>query len=58
MNNFELFCPTRVVFGKGSIAKLPQLIDKSKKILLTVVALLKRMEFMIRSKKHWKDIMF
>lgn len=35
MNNFELFCPTRVVFGKGSIAKLPQLIDKSKKILIT-----------------------
>ena len=35
MNNFELFCPTRVVFGKGSIAKLSQLIDKSKKILIT-----------------------
>ena len=35
MNNFELFCPTRVVFGKGSIAKISQLIDKSKKILIT-----------------------
>ena len=35
MNNFELYCPTRVVFGKGSIAKLSQLIDKSKKILIT-----------------------
>lgn len=35
MNNFELYCSTRVVFGKGSIAKLSQLIDKSKKILIT-----------------------
>ena len=31
MNNFEFYCPTRVVFGKDSIAKLSQLIDKSKK---------------------------
>lgn len=35
MNNFEFCCPTKVVFGKGSIAKLPELIDKNKKILMT-----------------------
>lgn len=35
MNNFEFYCPTRIVFGKGTIAKLPELIDKSKKILIT-----------------------
>ena len=28
MNNFEFYCPTKVVFGKGTIAKLPELIDK------------------------------
>lgn len=35
MHNFEFYCPTRVVFGKGMIAELPRLIDKSKKILMT-----------------------
>lgn len=35
MNNFEFYCPTRVLFGKGQIAELPRLIDKSKKILMT-----------------------
>ncbi len=34
MNNFEFYCPTRVVFGKGSIAKLSELIDKDKKVLM------------------------
>ena len=34
MNNFEFYCPTKVVFGKGSIAKLSELIDKNKKILM------------------------
>lgn len=34
MNNFEFCCPTKVVFGKGSIAKLSELIDKNKKILM------------------------
>ncbi len=35
MNNFEFYCPTRVLFGKGQIAKLSELVDKSKKILMT-----------------------
>ena len=35
MNNFEFYGPTRVLFGKGQIAQLPGLIDKSKKILMT-----------------------
>lgn len=34
MNNFEFCCPTKVVFGKGSIAKLSELIDKNKKVLM------------------------
>lgn len=34
MNNFDFCCPTRVVFGKGSIANLPELIEKDKKILM------------------------
>lgn len=34
MNNFEYCCPTHVVFGKGTIARLPELIDKSKKVLM------------------------
>lgn len=34
MNNFDFCCPTRVVFGKGSIAKLKDLIGKDKKVLL------------------------
>lgn len=34
MNNFEFCCPTKIVFGKGSIAKLSELIDKNKKILM------------------------
>lgn len=34
MNNFEFYCPTKVVFGKGSIVKLSELIDKKDKILM------------------------
>ncbi|HNW25533.1 MAG TPA: iron-containing alcohol dehydrogenase [Candidatus Gastranaerophilaceae bacterium] len=34
MLNFEFCCPTKVVFGKGSIAKLSELIDNDKKILM------------------------
>lgn len=34
MNNFEFCCPTRVVFGKGYIAKLSELISKDKKVLM------------------------
>lgn len=34
MNNFEYYCPTRIVFGKGTIAKLSELLDKNKKILI------------------------
>lgn len=34
MNNFDFCCPTRVVFGKGTIAALPELIAKDKKILM------------------------
>lgn len=34
MNNFEFYCPTKIVFGKGSIAKLSELIDKNQKILM------------------------
>ena len=34
MNNFEYCCPTHVVFGKGSIAKLNELIDRNKKVLI------------------------
>ncbi|GBF23304.1 iron-containing alcohol dehydrogenase [Candidatus Gastranaerophilus sp. (ex Termes propinquus)] len=34
MENFEYCCPTRVVFGKGTIARVSELIDKSKKVLV------------------------
>lgn len=34
MNNFEFYCPTKIVFGKGSIAKLSELINKNHKILM------------------------
>ncbi len=34
MNNFEYCCPTHVVFGKGSIARLSDLIDRNKKIMM------------------------
>lgn len=34
MQNFEFYCPTKIVFGKGSIAKLSELIDKNKKVLM------------------------
>ena len=36
MNNFEFYCPTKMVFGKGSIAKLSELIDKNKKVLMNI----------------------
>ena len=32
MNNFEFYCPTKVLFGKGMIARLPELIDRSQKV--------------------------
>lgn len=35
MNNFEFYCPTKIIFGKGTIAKLPELIHKSNKVLIT-----------------------
>lgn len=35
MNNFEFYCPTKIILGKGTIAKLPELIDKSNKVLIT-----------------------
>ncbi len=35
MNNFEFYCPTKIIFGKEAIAKLPELIDKSNKVLIT-----------------------
>ena len=38
MNNFEFYCPTKVIFGKGTIAKLSDLIseiiNKDKKVLM------------------------
>lgn len=34
MNNFEFYCPTKMIFGKSSIAKLSELIDKDKKVLM------------------------
>lgn len=34
MNNFEFYCPTKLAFGKGSIAKLSEFIDKDKKVLM------------------------
>lgn len=34
MQNFEFCCPTKIVFGKGSIASLSKLIDKNQKILM------------------------
>ena len=34
MNNFEYCCPTHVVFGKGSISKLRELIPQDKKVLM------------------------
>ena len=33
--NFDLANPTRVVFGKGQIAKLPELIPKDKIVFMT-----------------------
>ena len=35
MNNFEFMNPTRLVFGKGQIAKLSELVGKEAKILMT-----------------------
>ena len=34
MNNFEFCCPTKIIFGKGIIAKLPELISKNKKVMM------------------------
>lgn len=35
MNNFEYFNPVRIVFGKNTIARLSELIDPARKILMT-----------------------
>lgn len=35
MNNFDFRNPTELIFGKGQIAKLPERIEKGKKILMT-----------------------
>ncbi len=35
MNNFSHYCPTRVVFGEGTIAHLERLVPESKRVLLT-----------------------
>lgn len=35
MHNFTFYNPVKVLFGKGQIAALPELIDKNQKILLT-----------------------
>lgn len=35
MNNFEFYCPTRVLFGKGMISELSRLIDRSQRVLMT-----------------------
>ena len=34
MNNFEFYCPTKVIFGKGTIAKLSELIGENQKVLM------------------------
>ncbi len=34
MNNFDFVCPTKVIFGKGTIAQLAGLIGKDKKVLI------------------------
>jgi len=35
MNNFEYYCPTRVVFGRGSIAELDRLLPADGLVMLT-----------------------
>ena len=35
MNNFEFQNPTRLIFGKGQIARLSQELPRDKKILVT-----------------------
>ena len=35
MNNFVFQNPTKLVFGKGKIARLPKLVEKDRKILMT-----------------------
>ncbi len=35
MNNFEYYNPVKVVFGKGTIAKVADLIDAKKKVMMT-----------------------
>lgn len=34
MNNFDFCTPTRIIFGKGSIARLPELLPARKKIMV------------------------
>lgn len=34
MQNFEFYCPTKMVFGKGTISELSKLIDINKKVLM------------------------
>lgn len=35
MKDFEFYNPVRILFGKGKISELPNLIDKNKRILIT-----------------------
>lgn len=35
MRNFEFYCPTKLIFGKDSLAGLNKLIDKKERILIT-----------------------
>ena len=35
MNNFTYYNPTKIVFGKGTISKLPGLVRKDRKIMMT-----------------------
>ena len=50
MNNFEFCNPVKVVFGKGSIARLSALLPEGSKVLVvyTVAVALRKMAFMSR----------
>lgn len=49
MNNFEFCNPVKVVFGKGSIARLSALLPEGSKVLwYTVAVALRKMAFMSR----------
>ena len=48
MNNFEFCNPVKVVFGKGSIARLSALITEVRFWWYTVAVALRKMAFMSR----------